>query len=115
MTLSFGQPQRLPISVSPSTDSFQQRNEARLFEEVVGGERITNTQLAHSAEADAVGERPLPVRVFAEQGAGGVKELRADPFQPCLFRFVFDLHVWYAALRQGPYDDRFQKPDCREA
>jgi hypothetical protein len=69
------------MAVTVPSVHFKNGRKPACFEGMVGGERIANTR-AHSAEAAAVGERPLLVREFAEQGAGGVKALRANPFQP---------------------------------
>ena len=44
-------------------------------------ESVSNAELAHHSETDAIGEGPLFVAMPAEPVSGGVKTCRINPFQ----------------------------------
>ena len=44
-------------------------------------ESVSNAELAHYSETDAIGEGPLFVAMLAEPVSGGVKTCRINPFQ----------------------------------
>src|SRR5438552_15073157 len=47
-----------------------------------GSESIAHTELAHDSEANAIGEGPCLIPMFAEPISGGMETGRVDPFQP---------------------------------